>query len=72
MQIEKIDKNWCVVDEDFDIKTNLHWESIFALGTGYMTTRASIDEGFEDDDQSVEYDRLPANVSLEEIPTAKR
>jgi len=71
MQIEKIDTNWCVAEEDFDIKTNLHWESIFALGTGYMTTRASIDEGFEDDGQSVEYDRLPANVSLEEIPPAK-
>lgn len=71
MKNEDIDKNWSAVEETFDVAAQRHWESIFALGTGYVTTRASIDEGFEDDDQSLEYDRIPANVSLEVIPSRK-
>jgi kojibiose phosphorylase len=66
-----IDDNWCVLERAFDVQQNLHWESVMALGTGYVTTRASIDEGFRDDDQSLEYDRIPGNVSLEKIPTRK-
>ena len=66
-----IDDNWCVLEGAFDVQQNLHWESVMALGTGYVTTRASIDEGFQDDDQSLEYDRIPGNVSLEKIPTRK-
>lgn len=71
MNMNMLDTNWCFIEPGFDIAKNLHYESIFALGTGYMTTRASIDEGFEDDDQAIEYDRIPGNVSLEEIPTSK-
>jgi trehalose/maltose hydrolase-like predicted phosphorylase len=71
MPILPVDDNWCVVEGTFDVQRNLHWESVMALGTGYVTTRASIDEGFEDDDQSLEYDRIPGNVSLEKIPTRK-
>jgi kojibiose phosphorylase len=71
MRNEDIDKNWSAVEERFDVAAQRHWESIFALGTGYVTTRASIEEGFEDDDQSIEYDRIPANVSLEVIPSRK-
>ncbi len=75
MDIEKlkanIDPNWCVVEEQFDITKNKHYESIFALGTGFVTTRGSIDEGFEDDNQALEYDRLAGVVTLEKIPSAK-
>lgn len=71
MSMFSIDPNWCVVEESFHLQDNLHWESVMALGTGYVTTRASIDEGFEDDDQSLEYDRIPGNVSLEKILTRK-
>jgi trehalose/maltose hydrolase-like predicted phosphorylase len=71
MSILPIDDNWCVVEGAFNVEENLHWESVMALGTGYVTTRASVDEGFADDDQSVEYTRIPGNVSLEKIPTRK-
>jgi len=36
-----------------------------------MTTRASFEEGFEADQQSMEYDRIPGNISLEAIPSKK-
>lgn len=66
-----IDRNWCVVENHFDLPKVRHYESVMALGTGYMTTRASFEEGFEDDDQNLEYDRIPGNVSLEVIPSKK-
>ncbi len=71
MNAEPLDTNWCVVEDGIDVGANQHWESIFALGTGYVTTRASIDEGFDTDDQSFEYDRIPGNVSLETMPARK-
>jgi len=66
-----ITKDWAVVEEKFEIEKNRHWESIFALGTGYISTRGTIEEGFEDDDQAMEYNRLPVVVTLEKIPSAK-
>ena len=66
-----IDRDRCLVEENFSIETNRHYESLFALGTGYITTRASIDEGFADDRQNLEYDRIPGNVTLEIIPSSK-
>ncbi|MBQ9994400.1 MAG: glycoside hydrolase family 65 protein, partial [Clostridia bacterium] len=66
-----IDKDWCVIEEQFDLAKVRHFESVMALGTGYMTTRSSFDEGFSDDEQNIEYDRIPGNVSLEVIPCKK-
>ena len=66
-----IDPNWCVVEKQFDIANNRHYESIFALGTGFMTTRASIEEGFEEDDQAVEFTRVMNNTTLEKTRSAK-
>lgn len=66
-----IDRNWCVVEDSFDLGKVRHYESVMALGTGNMTTRSSFDEGFEDDEQNLEYDRIPGNVSLEVIPSKK-
>ncbi len=60
-----IDPDWCIVENQFDIAKNRHYESVFSLGTGFMTTRASIEEGFENDDQSVEYERRMDNTTLE-------
>ncbi len=68
---KSVDRNWCVVEDSFDIAKVRHYESVMALGTGYMTTRSSFEEGFEDDEQSLEYDRIPGNVSLEVIPSKK-
>ena len=67
----RIDKDWCVVEDRFDAGRVRHYESVLALGTGYMTTRSSFDEGFGDDGQALEYDRIPGNVSLEVIPSKK-
>lgn len=66
-----IDRNWCVVEKSFDVEKIRHYESVMALGTGNMTTRSSFDEGLEDDEQNLEYDRIPGNVSLEVIPSKK-
>ena len=66
-----IDRNWCVVEDRFDVACIRHYESVLALGTGFMTTRSSFDEGFFEDEQSLEYDRIPGNVSLEVIPSKK-
>lgn len=65
------DPDWCVTEESFDIATNRHHESIFALGTGYLSTRSSIDEGFTDDPQSMEYDWFPGNTTLMSPPVSK-
>jgi kojibiose phosphorylase len=69
--VKAIDKNWCVVEEHFQVEKIRHYESVMALGTGNMTTRSSFDEGFEEDEQDLEYDRIPGNVSLEVIPSRK-
>lgn len=66
-----IDPNWCVVEEQFDITCNRHYESILALGTGFMTTRASIEEGFDEDDQAVEFSRVMNNTTLEKTRSGK-
>ncbi len=67
----KIDPNWCVIEDSFDLSRVRHNESVMALGTGYMTTRSSFDEGFTDDEQNIAYERMPMNVSLEVIPSKK-
>lgn len=66
-----LDPNWCVIEESFDITRVRHNESVMALGTGYLTTRASFDEGFSDDRQNLTYDRMAMNVSLEVAPHKK-
>ncbi len=66
-----IDKDWCTVNEFFDVKTNQHYEAIFGLGTGYLSCRANLEEGLYDDDQSIEYYRFMVNTTLEVIPTQK-
>jgi len=66
-----IDPDWCVIEDDFDISRARHYESVMALGTGYMTIRSSIDEGFSGDEQNIAYERKATNVSLEATPTTK-
>jgi len=67
----KIDPDWCVIEDEFDVTRVRHNESIMALGTGFLTTRSSFDEGFTDDEQNISYDRKAMNVSLEVVPTKK-
>lgn len=63
--------NWTSHEQEFSVANNRHYESIFALGTGYMTVRSSIEEGFMDDDQAYEYMRMPVNVTLEKLRETK-
>ena len=66
-----IHPDWSVIENKFDIANNRHYESLFALGSGYLTARASIEEGFEDDDQSTEFERFMGNTTLETMKAAK-
>jgi kojibiose phosphorylase len=63
--------DWSSHENEFEVANNRHYESLFALGTGYMTVRSSIEEGFADDDQSYEYMRMPVNVTLEKLRDTK-
>ena len=67
----KIDPDWCVIEDTFDVTRIRHNESVMALGTGFLTVRSSFDEGFTDDEQNISYDRKAMNVSLEVVPTKK-
>ncbi|MCL2243491.1 MAG: hypothetical protein FWC03_03370 [Treponema sp.] len=67
----KIDPDWCVIEEEFDITRVRHNESVMALGTGYLTIRSGFEEGFSDDEQNLTYDRMAMNVSLEVVPSKK-
>ena len=60
-----------ITENEFDIKNNRHYEGLFCLGNGYIHTRASVEEGFENDDQSNEYMRLPTNTTLEKFREGK-
>ena len=75
MYIDELKKTrmpgWSYREDRFAVEDNRHYESLFALGSGYMTVRSSIEEGFAGDDQSVEYMRMPVNVTLEKIPQSK-
>jgi kojibiose phosphorylase len=66
-----IDKNWCVIEDSFDINNVRHNESVMALGTGFLTIRSGFDEGFSNDEQNLSYDRMAMNVSLEVVPAKK-
>jgi maltose phosphorylase len=68
---KKIDPSWCAVEDTFSLEANRSYESLFALGTGYMTTRSSVDEGFYDDCQSRDFERHMGNTTLETMKAAK-
>ncbi len=66
-----LDPKWNVVEESFDVRKNRHFEALFALGTGYLTTRSSLEEGLTDDPQALEYDWFPGNTTLRSAPSSK-
>lgn len=66
-----LDPNWNAIEDSFDVRKNRHFEALFALGTGYMTTRSSLDEGLTDDPQALEYDWFPGNTTLAAAPSSK-
>jgi len=67
----KIDPDWCVIEDTFDVSRIRHNESVMALGTGFLTTRSGFEEGLSDDEQNLTYERKAMNVSLETVPAGK-
>ena len=52
-------------DPGYDPATSKYYEGIMTQGNGYMHVRGSYDEGLVAEKQDLEYDRKPANVTLE-------
>jgi kojibiose phosphorylase len=65
------ESNWHVIEDRFELARNKHYESIFSLGTGYLSTRSCLDEGLTDDPQALEYDWFPGNTTLLSAPSGK-
>ncbi|MCR5255951.1 MAG: glycoside hydrolase family 65 protein [Acetatifactor sp.] len=58
-------EEWTLSEEGFNRSLSKHYEGLFTQGNGYMDLRGSVEEGFMSVDQALEYDRKPANVTLE-------
>lgn len=69
--LNEIKKDICVSEytieslDHFDDEYSKHFEGLFTQGNGYMDVRGSFEEGVKSVDQGEEYDRRPANVTLE-------
>jgi len=62
---------WSLRAPRFQVQHNKHFESIFAIGSGYLNMRAALPEGLANDPQNVTYMRMPGNVTLEKFQPAK-
>ena len=56
---------WILTQDQFDIRTAQAFEGLFTLGSGYLHTRASMEEHFADCPQDSRELRKPANVTAE-------
>ncbi|MBE5907776.1 MAG: glycoside hydrolase family 65 protein [Lachnospiraceae bacterium] len=59
------DSAWCLTEEGRDPRLSKYYEGLFTQGNGYMDVRASFEEGLASVQQDREYERKPANVTLE-------
>jgi kojibiose phosphorylase len=59
--------NWILTQEGFDICTAQAFEGLFTVGSGYLHTRASLEEHFADCPQDSRELRRPANVTAEKF-----
>ncbi len=62
---------WTIVETAFDVRTNRHYEGLFAIGSGTLQQRAALEEGLRDDPQDVDYLRVMDNVTVEKFPDFK-
>lgn len=62
---------WTIVETDFDVRSNRHYEGLFAIGSGTLQQRAALEEGLRDDPQDVEFLRVMGNVTVEKFPDFK-
>ena len=61
------DNNWVLTQDKFDINTAQAFEGLFTLGSGYLHTRATMEEHFVDCPQDSRELRKPANVTAEKF-----
>ncbi len=61
------DNSWILTQDKFDIRTAQAFEGLFTLGSGYLHTRASMEEHFADCPQNSTQLRKPINVTAEEF-----
>ena len=66
IRTKEIASQWCIIEDNYSVDTNKHFEGLFTQGNGYMHVRGSFEEGLEGSLQDEEYLRMPANVTLEE------
>jgi len=59
------DKTWQIEQVGFDLRTAQAYEGLFTLGSGYLHTRASLEEHYGDCPQDSRELRKPANVTAE-------
>jgi trehalose/maltose hydrolase-like predicted phosphorylase len=62
---------WSIVETAFDVRYNRHYEGLFAIGSGPLQQRASLEEGLHNDPQDVAYLRIMGNVTVEQFPAFK-
>ena len=67
----KTSETWALRETAFDVRNNRHFEGLFAIGSGPLQQRGSLEEGLSDDPQDVEYLRVMGNVTVEKFPEFK-
>jgi trehalose/maltose hydrolase-like predicted phosphorylase len=63
--------DWTIVENEFSARTNLAFEGMATLGSGYLHVRSSLEEALEDDPQNLDFMRMPANVTAEKFRRQK-
>lgn len=64
--MRRLDAEWNLIEQSCDSELGRHYEGLFTQGNGYIHVRGSYEEGLIDSRQDREYDRKPANVTLEQ------
>lgn len=57
--------NWCLYENSYNGELIKYYEGLMTQGNGYLHVRGSYEEGISGAVQDEEYDRKPANVTLE-------
>lgn len=63
--MRELNVEWNLLEDTYNSELSKHYEGLFTQGNGYIHVRGSYDEGLIDSKQDREYDRKPANVTLE-------
>lgn len=71
MKFNKIDRLWCIREDQFNVNNNKYYEGIFTQGNGFISVRGSFEEGINGAPQDEDYVRMPANVTLEKARNPK-